>query len=99
MKRLVPKTLLATVVCLSLAPPASAADEKMLYASDAIGLAEVLRAEGYRAKPGKDSDGDPKISSGIEGHNFSIYFYGCTRGATAKVSSFRRDGTSTRVFH
>jgi Putative bacterial sensory transduction regulator len=37
----------------------------------------ALQDAGFRAKLGKDGDGDPMISSAAGGYNFDIYFYGC----------------------
>lgn len=41
-------------------------------------VADVLQERGYRAEIGKDSAGDPIITSGAGGVTFRIYFYGCT---------------------
>ena len=40
-------------------------------------VAKVLQDKGYKAVVGVDDDGDPKISSGAEGVNFTVFFYGC----------------------
>ena len=40
-------------------------------------VAKVLQDKGYKAVVGVDSDGDPKVSSGAEGVNFTVFFYGC----------------------
>ena len=43
-------------------------------------IAKVLLDKGYKAEIGKDSQGDTMISSGSEGANFRIFFYGCKVG-------------------
>ena len=41
------------------------------------GVAEVMRALGYRAAVDVDEFGDPMIWSSASGKTFEIYFYGC----------------------
>lgn len=43
-------------------------------------IAKVLQDKGYKAEIGKDSEGDPMISSAAEGANFQVLFYGCKSG-------------------
>ena len=43
-------------------------------------VADALQGKGLKAEIGKDAGGDPKITSGADGSNFSIYFYGCNSG-------------------
>jgi Putative bacterial sensory transduction regulator len=40
-------------------------------------VVKALQDAGYRAKLGKDKDGDPMIESAANGYNFDIYFFGC----------------------
>ena len=51
-------------------------------------MTQILQSFGYRAELGKDTSGDPKISSASGGANFSIFFYGCTNGKGCDAISF-----------
>jgi hypothetical protein len=48
-------------------------------------VARELQAKGYKAEIGKDSGGDPKITSGMDGSNFTVWFYGCKDGRCTQV--------------
>lgn len=43
-------------------------------------IAQWLQGHGYKADMHNDANGEPIISSGAQGINFDIYFYGCTAG-------------------
>jgi Putative bacterial sensory transduction regulator len=43
-------------------------------------VAAALQANGMKAELGKDSGGDPKISSAVDGSSFTIFFYVCEKG-------------------
>lgn len=78
------KTCLAAALLLALAAPAAAQEmpgSTMLKASDPAMVARYLNQLGYRAKLGKDSEGDPKVETGLGGYKVGLYFYGCTKGA------------------
>lgn len=68
----------AAILAGALAAPAAA---RTLDAAAPDGIVAALRDLGYRAELGQDSDGDPKIDTGIEGLNYTILFYGCTGNA------------------
>lgn len=40
----------------------------------------ILQAQGYRAKLGVDEEGDPKIETGMNGVNATVFFYDCDEG-------------------
>jgi len=40
-------------------------------------LADLVADAGYRATPGRDSQGDPMVSSSAAGANYTIYMYDC----------------------
>ena len=42
-------------------------------------VAEVMRAEGYKAEITKDGAGDAMILSGAEGSQFVVLFFGCVK--------------------
>jgi hypothetical protein len=48
-------------------------------------LVAALQNLGYRAQLEKDSSGDPRVRSSIEGVNYSFWFYGCTNGADCSL--------------
>jgi hypothetical protein len=54
-------------------------------ASPCRDVARELQAKGYKAEIGKDSGGDPKITSGMDGTNFTVWFYGCKDGRCTQV--------------
>lgn len=43
-------------------------------------VADALQAKGFKAQIGKDSQGDPKITSGADGSDFTILFFDCEKG-------------------
>jgi hypothetical protein len=51
-------------------------------------LQTLLLAEGYRAKLGTDSVGDPLITSATAGYDFDIMFYDCTDNADCRSIQF-----------
>ena len=77
--------------CAATLPAAGAVAEQagMLYASDPEAIAALIRDEGYKAQVGVDGVGDPKITSAIDGSNYTILFYGCTEGANCDSVQFR----------
>lgn len=101
------KTLLAAgMAVLALAAPsaAGAADKEtcgagMICASDPKTIADALMAAGYKAKIGKDSQGDPQIESAASGYNFTVYFYDCEEAKNCAAIqfqvSFSDDGKNT----
>jgi hypothetical protein len=76
-----------------LAGPAAAEEPvvnaPLVDATDAEGLASLIRGLGYRATVEKDGVGDPMIMSSAGGTDFAIYFYGCTDGADCKWLLFK----------
>ena len=46
---------------------------------DPTAMAGLMRQWGYRAELRYDKDGEPEILSGIEGINFLIFMYDCTK--------------------
>lgn len=67
-------SIIVSAAALAAAAPASA---QMVTAGNPDSVVKALQAEGYQAKLGKDSQGDPKVTSGASGSSFDIYFYGC----------------------
>jgi hypothetical protein len=53
-------------------------------------LVAVLQGAGYRAELGKDSTGDPMITSGAGGTKFVVLFYNCTNHADCSTIQFQR---------
>lgn len=51
-------------------------------------IANFMTDYGLPVEKTKDSDGDPKIESRIEGTNFSVYFYGCDVGQPCNSMQF-----------
>lgn len=65
---------LAILVSAALALPAAA---QTVSAANPQSVVQALRDLGYRATLDTDNQGNPKISSAIEGVNYTIFFYGC----------------------
>lgn len=78
-------SIITAGMALSIAVPASA---QMVTAGNPDTLVRALQAEGYQAKLGKDSGGDPKITSGASGSSFDIYFYGCEKNKSCTSIQF-----------
>ncbi len=70
---------------LALAPMAAHAQ---YAATNPAGLAQALQGAGYKAELGKDSTGDPMITSSSGGSNFVIYTYGCVKNTACKTIQF-----------
>jgi hypothetical protein len=66
---------LPLVAALALATPAAAAAEIRDISGEE--LAGLLRKAGYRATVGRDSGGDPMVTSSAAGAQFSIMMYDC----------------------
>lgn len=64
---------LATAVMIATASVASAE----ITAKNALVVMKAMQSFGLVATMGKDSQGDPKISSRISDTKYSVYFYGC----------------------
>ena len=60
---------------LTAAVPAHA---ELVRAQDPASVVAAMKAGGFTATLGKDSTGDPMISSNTGGTNFRVYFYNCT---------------------
>jgi hypothetical protein len=48
-------------------------------------VASALQAKGYQAEIGRDSGGDPMISSALDGSSYKILFYNCKSGRCASI--------------
>lgn len=97
-KQLMAVALGASVV----AVPARAADcpASLVCASNPQGVVASLQAQGYKAVLGKsENTGNPKISSAASGYDYTIFFYGCEKGANCTSLgfsiSFSDDGTNS----
>lgn len=56
---------------------------------DPTAMAGLLRQWGYRAELRYDKDGEPEILSGIEGINFLLFMYDCTKGRPQRCKSYQ----------
>lgn len=93
-------TLLAGFLCAGVASaqlPPPGGSRRAIMDISAEELAAILRAEGYQAKIGIDSDGDPKIDSAMDGTNYEILFYDCTKGDNARCKSYQFSTTFSRL--
>lgn len=101
MSRTVFAMLAATAAMI--AAPARAADDcpaALICASNPQGVVASLQAQGFKAVLGKsDSTGNPKITSAASGYNYTIFFYGCEKGADCTSLgfsvTFEDDGTNS----
>ncbi|MBV7256667.1 YbjN domain-containing protein [Pacificimonas sp. WHA3] len=73
----------------------SASAQNLTANPDAI--AAVMQDAGYRATPGTDDVGDPKISSAAGGVNFDVLFYGCD-GKNCKTVQFVAGWSTDDIF-
>lgn len=69
--------------------PLTAGAQGFVDASEVGGIAGIVQDEGYRAVVGRDSVGDPMITSTAHGQEFTIYFYGCEYGENCRDVQFR----------
>jgi hypothetical protein len=74
--------LRCTALLAALCASPAAANE--IFASQPKTLVTQLQSLGYRAVIGTDSSGNPKIDSGINGINYTIWFYGCEAGVDCR---------------
>lgn len=72
---------------LALAAPA-ALNAQTISAADPQSIVRAMQAAGYRAELTRDPQGDPLIRSSTAAANFSIFFYGCTKGASCSAVQF-----------
>ncbi|MBA3897019.1 MAG: YbjN domain-containing protein [Sphingomonadaceae bacterium] len=72
-----------------------AAHAQSIAATSPQGIVSAMQGAGYKAVLGKDSTGDPMISSGASGSNFVIYFYGCTKNLACKTVQFSTSYTGS----
>lgn len=79
------KTVLAAITMVGLSVPAGA---QMVSSANPKSVADAMHAGGYRAELSKDSEGDPIIRSSAAGADFSVFFYGCEKGATCGEIQF-----------
>jgi hypothetical protein len=56
---------------------------------DPATMAGLLRQWGYRGELRYDKDGEPEILSGIEGINYLIFMYDCTKGRPQRCKSYQ----------
>ena|SRR5450432_4591381 len=56
-------------------------------------VARALEARGHHATVGRDDDGDPKVTSSVDGVHLAVFFYGCNH--TTRCSSI----TFQSAFH
>jgi len=61
----------------------------LVCATNPKSVADVMAAEGYRAKIDADNQGDPAIGSATSGYNFDVLFYGCVDHKRCDSLQFR----------
>ena len=69
-------------------PAAAQTAESNLTPTRPTGLQSLLLEEGYRAKLGTDTVGDPMITNATAGYDFDIMFYDCTDNADCRSIQF-----------
>ena len=81
--------MLKTVLSATIAAGALfSAAQAQVTAANPQSIVTALQNLGYRAALSEDSSGDPKISTGVDGVNVSIYFYGCSNNANCTALQF-----------
>ena len=68
---------------------AAAAAPTTVSTHDPQSIVHFMQELGYRAKLSKDKVGDPMIESASGGSNFTIFFYGCEKGAKCADLAFQ----------
>lgn len=91
------KTWTAAMLGASVVSLTPAASAQTLVKATPEAIAKLLQDEGYKAQVGKDNQGDPKIESAAEGVNFTVYFYGCEKGANCDDIQFSAGFEDTRA--
>lgn len=88
MKRVTSLSLLSSIAAgWLLAAGAAHADDQLYSNADPDLVLDI--AKGYGAATlDKDSDGNPMISGRLEGVKYTIYFYGCDKGANCRSIQF-----------
>jgi hypothetical protein len=88
-RKLVTGTL-AAMICTGVSTGIStgSAVAQTVAATDPASVVKSLQGAGYKAELGKDSTGDPLISSSSSGTGFAVYFYGCTKNIACKTVQF-----------
>ncbi len=77
---------------------ASQDSSQTVSASDPQSVVSALQSLGYRAVLGRDSVGDPKITSSSNGVEYDIFFYGCAENKDCKDLQFSSAFNTTRVW-
>lgn len=84
------------------AVPVAAADcpSALICAANPAGVVASLQAQGFKAALGRsDNTGNPKITSAAAGYDYTIFFYGCDKGANCSSLgfsiTFSDDGTNS----
>lgn len=67
---------IAFAACLLAAAPAAAASYP---SNNAVNFQRALKTGGYAVTTDKDNDGEAKLKVAVDGINYDIYFYECTR--------------------
>jgi len=78
----------AVIVTLLAATPAFAAVTSAPVSAAGITreeMVQLMTQRGWSAKIDKDSSGTPVVSSRVNGVNFDMYFYECTRGRCTDI--------------
>ncbi|MFC3594341.1 YbjN domain-containing protein [Novosphingobium piscinae] len=80
------------VLAAGLAAPVAAATDcptALICAANPRGIVDSLQAQGFKAVLGKsDNTGNPKITSSASGYAYTIFFYGCDKGANCTSLGF-----------
>lgn len=100
MRRMMCAALVALTGVLSAPAAAEECPSSLVCASNPAGVAASLQAQGFKAALGRsDSTGNPKITSAAAGYDYTIFFYGCEKGANCNSLgfsvTFSDDGTNS----
>lgn len=92
----------ATSLISAQARAAESCPAALICASNPQGVVASLQAQGFKAALGRsDSTGNPKITSAAAGYDFTIFFYGCEKGANCTSLgfsiTFSDDGTNSEA--
>jgi len=87
-------TIAAACAALAMIPTIDIAPAQDAPGGDRISASIVMRAlndMGYSADLDKDEDGDPRVSTSVDGHKWMVYFYDCGDGSLERheCSSFQ----------
>jgi hypothetical protein len=92
---LLPAVALFTLASAACAQNQSRGNSTLVYALPST-VQSIAKETDRSAKLGTDSDGDPKVTSKVDGVKYVVLFYGCTNGKDCKSLAFSASWEGTQ---